>query len=186
MLWKNGCGETTEILTSPPGASLDAFDWRISMAHVEKPGSFSHFPGIDRTLAVVGGAGLTLKVHNEKPISLRRRSDPFGFSGESKVDSDLIDGPIHDLNVMTNRNRFRHCVSRCAICSLADIRREADIAVVVAIENSINIHLDGRDIVLSEQDSMVLGPEDSKIFVMSAQGNAELFLIHIWPNRANE
>ena len=50
MPWKNGGGETAEIAVSPPGAALDDFDWRLSMARVETDGPFSAFPGIDRTL----------------------------------------------------------------------------------------------------------------------------------------
>jgi environmental stress-induced protein Ves len=32
--WKNGGGSTTEIAVQPAGASLDDFDWRVSMARV--------------------------------------------------------------------------------------------------------------------------------------------------------
>lgn len=32
MPWKNGKGETVEIAVFPEGASVDTFDWRISMA----------------------------------------------------------------------------------------------------------------------------------------------------------
>jgi len=51
MPWKNGGGTTTEIAVAPEGASLNDFDWRISMAHVGADGPFSSFPGIDRTLS---------------------------------------------------------------------------------------------------------------------------------------
>eukprot|EP01042_Synura_sphagnicola_P007286 gene7286-9332_t len=34
MPWKNGGGTTTEMAVAPEGASLNDFDWRISMAHV--------------------------------------------------------------------------------------------------------------------------------------------------------
>ena len=30
--WKNGGGVTTELATDPPGAALDAFNWRLSLA----------------------------------------------------------------------------------------------------------------------------------------------------------
>lgn len=43
MPWKNGGGITTEIAIAPPGATLDAFDWRISTARVEAAGPFSRF-----------------------------------------------------------------------------------------------------------------------------------------------
>ena len=32
--WKNGGGVTAKIAAAPPGAGLDAFDWRISRATV--------------------------------------------------------------------------------------------------------------------------------------------------------
>ena len=48
--WKNGGGCTTEIAIAPPGASLDAFEWRISLATIAASGPFSAFPGVDRTL----------------------------------------------------------------------------------------------------------------------------------------
>ena len=58
MPWKNGGGETVEIAISPADAGLDGFDWRLSMATVATDGPFSVFPGIDRSLAVIRGAGI--------------------------------------------------------------------------------------------------------------------------------
>jgi uncharacterized protein len=57
MPWKNGGGETAEIAVFPEGATLDDFDWRISMATVSADGPFSLFPGVDRTLSVLEGDG---------------------------------------------------------------------------------------------------------------------------------
>src|SRR5690348_16103916 len=62
MPWKNGGGETVEVTIAPEGASLDAFDWRVSMARVASSGPFSRFPGVDRTLAVLAGGGMRLDV----------------------------------------------------------------------------------------------------------------------------
>jgi environmental stress-induced protein Ves len=62
MPWKNGGDETTEVAAGPPGASLETFDWRISMAHIAQSGPFSLFPGVDRTLAVLSGVGIRLSV----------------------------------------------------------------------------------------------------------------------------
>ena len=58
MPWKNGLGSTTEIAIFPANAKLDDFDWRVSMAQVTSDGPFSSFPGIDRTLLVIDGAGI--------------------------------------------------------------------------------------------------------------------------------
>ena len=58
--WKNGGGVTREIGAFPPGAALDAFAWRVSVADVGTAGPFSRFDGIDRTLVLLSGAGMTL------------------------------------------------------------------------------------------------------------------------------
>ena len=60
MPWKNGAGRTTEIAAHPAGAALDAFAWRVSIADVERDGPFSRFPGIDRTIVLLDGAGMRL------------------------------------------------------------------------------------------------------------------------------
>src|SRR5215467_2608211 len=81
--WKNGGGSTTEIAVAPPGASLDHFDWRVSMARVASDGPFSEFSGIDRTLAVVAGGGLFLTIGEAAPIVLDCNSDPISFAGDT-------------------------------------------------------------------------------------------------------
>ncbi len=45
----------------PAGAALDEFLWRVSIADVERDGPFSRFPGIDRTIVLLEGAGMRLR-----------------------------------------------------------------------------------------------------------------------------
>lgn len=110
--WKNGGGETMEIAISPAGASLDNFDWRISMATVATDGPFSQFPGVDRTLCILDGAGIELGIDDEPTHRLDHESEPFVFSGDAAAHSKLIDGAVTDFNVMTRRDRFSHGVQR--------------------------------------------------------------------------
>ncbi len=112
MPWKNGGGTTTEIAVAPEGASLSDFDWRISMAHVGQDGPFSSFPGIDRTLSVLTGAGITLAFGNGERIRLDRTSAPYPFAADRAVNGLLVEGPIDDLNVMSRRGRWQHRVER--------------------------------------------------------------------------
>src|ERR1700689_272768 len=80
--WKNGGGSTTEVAVAPAGASLDNFDWRVSLARVASDGPFSEFPGIDRSLAVVKGEGLVLSIGQHAPLTLSRGSEPISFFGD--------------------------------------------------------------------------------------------------------
>lgn len=103
MPWKNGGGVTREMAIWPPGAALDAFDWRISIADVAQGGPFSTFPGIDRVLTVIEGAGLELAVEGLAPIVLDDHAPPFAFPGDAACAATLHAGPIRDLNLMVRR-----------------------------------------------------------------------------------
>jgi len=106
MPWKNGAGRTTEIAAHPAGAALDAFAWRVSIADVERDGPFSRFPGIDRTIVLLDGAGMRLN-GVERETELTTRFMPHDFSGDEAVDCRLVAGPCRDFNAMFRRGRAR-------------------------------------------------------------------------------
>jgi environmental stress-induced protein Ves len=106
MPWKNGGGETTEVAIHPAGASLDAFDWRISMARIRVDGPFSAFVGIDRTLAILTGAGIRLALAGQPPVELTQSTDPYSFPADVATSATLLGGAVTDLNVMTRRGRY--------------------------------------------------------------------------------
>ena len=109
MPWKNGMGLTVELAVHPPGASLENFDWRISMADVAADGDFSLFPGYDRTLMLAMGRGLELDFATASaPQRLRRPGEAAQFSGDWPAYCHLLDGPVRDFNVMSARGRVEH------------------------------------------------------------------------------
>lgn len=114
MPWKNGGGETTEIAVSPDGAGLADFDWRVSMAKVAGDGPFSVFPGIDRTLAILEGAGIVLDVEGAEPKPLTLETAPHAFPADAPTSATLINGAVLDFNVMSRRERIDHVVQRLA------------------------------------------------------------------------
>lgn len=102
--WKNGGGVTREIAASPEDAPMDDFDWRISLAEVGADGPFSVFPGVDRTLTVVEGAGMDLMVGGEHHI-VDEQYWPHDFPGDLETDGHLLEGPVVNLNVMYRGSR---------------------------------------------------------------------------------
>ena len=108
MPWKNGAGETAEIAVFPPGAGLEDFDWRVSMATVAADGPFSFFPGVDRTLSILDGEGMRLQIEGGPETTLTTRSDPLAFPADASATAALVNGPILDLNVMSRRGRWQH------------------------------------------------------------------------------
>ncbi|MFG2916774.1 HutD family protein [Kitasatospora sp. NPDC048298] len=108
--WLNGGGVTREVAGFPTGAGLDAFDWRVSLADVATAGPFSPFPGIDRVITLVEGAGMVLTVDGAEQL-VDAPFRPFAFSGDATTDCRLPAGPVVDFNVMTRRGRIEATVS---------------------------------------------------------------------------
>jgi len=106
MPWKNGAGRTIEIAAHPIGASLDEFLWRVSIADVERDGPFSRFPGIDRTIVLLAGAGMRLR-SGARDIELTTRFVPHDISGDDEIECVLVAGPSRDFNAMFRRDRAR-------------------------------------------------------------------------------
>jgi environmental stress-induced protein Ves len=104
--WKNGGGTTREVVSQPPGATFDDFDWRVSIATIASDGPFSPFPGVDRTIMLVAGDGVRLTGAGVARV-LDAVGEPFAFSGDIALDSTLLRGESTDLNVMTRRARCR-------------------------------------------------------------------------------
>lgn len=120
MPWKNGGGTTREIAADPPGAGFDAFGWRLSVAEVERDGPFSAFPGIDRTIVLLRGAGMRLRDRDRgDEHALTSPGVAHAFAGETPIDARLVDGPTSDFNVMTRRGRWSATVERAS--SRADV-----------------------------------------------------------------
>jgi environmental stress-induced protein Ves len=110
--WKNGAGRTREIAVEPPGAGFDHFDWRLSVAQVDRDAPFSPFPGVDRCIVLLQGAGLRLCSDDGR---IDHRLDgplqPLRFPGEIELQASLLDGATTDFNVMTRRGRWRSNVN---------------------------------------------------------------------------
>lgn len=176
MRWKNGLGETAEVAIAPPAATLEAFDWRISLARVEADGPFSSFPGIDRTLTVVAGSGFRLVVDGAAPVDLARGSAPFVFRGESAVQSTLLAGPVTDLNVMTRRPGFRHRVRRIQVAAHTALETAATTAALFCVNGRTEVASASAAVELGAQDTVFIDPALPGVAVA---GEGELLLIEI-------
>jgi hypothetical protein len=137
--WKNGGGVTREIAAYPVGASLDTFVWRISVADVERAGPFSRFPGIDRTLVLLAGAGMHLTEAHGTTQLLTVPLSAAQFDGGAAVDAQLIDGPTRDFNLMVRRDRARGALQVWEGAGTHTL--DADVALVFCARGSLDVRL---------------------------------------------
>lgn len=102
--WRNQLGWTREIAKVPDG---DDWDWRLSIAEIERDAAFSAYPGIDRELVLLSGNGLRLRFDDGELRELQPPHGKLRFTGERGVVGELVDGPTHDFNLMWRRERVR-------------------------------------------------------------------------------
>ena len=94
--WKNGGGQTRELLAWPLGG-----DWkmRVSRADIASDGPFSAFPGVERWFVVLEGAGVRLHFP-DTDHDLRVGDAPLRFDGALAPGCSQIEGATQDLNLM--------------------------------------------------------------------------------------
>lgn len=158
--WRNGTGTTTELASFPPGSDASAdFAWRVSMADVTQSGAFSRFRGVDRVIALVDGASMTLRQAGQPDGGTElRHYQPFAFDGDVSVTCE-VSGPCRDLNVMTRRGRATANVEILCVTRRTTVAHSSGHQVlVVALEGNpelvgdgIMLHLATGDTVLSNE-----------------------------------
>ena len=170
--WKNGGGTAANIVASPEGAGFDAFDWRLSGAHVGQPGPFSLFPHTDRTMLILSEGELVLDGLGQEPVTLAKSSPPFAFPGDVAVTAAVPKGPIDNLNVMVDRRRFRSKVWRTALPFGETLRPEGTL-LVYCESGEISV---GSE-VLARGDTAV----STEPLTMSAASGSQAIVILITP-----
>ena len=178
MPWRNGRGETAEVAISPTGATLDDFDWRVSMARIDGDGPFSIFPQTDRTLAVLRGDGLCLSIAGSSPLELTRDSEPLSFPGDVAAAATLLGATVTDLNVMTRRERSTHSMRRLRIAGSVDVPLQAPLALLICAEGSLQIEMNAQTTTLTALDALLVeeGPATLRI---SSDASVLAYLIEI-------
>jgi uncharacterized protein len=107
--WRNGFGWTREILRWPSTVrpeAADDWDWRLSIAEIERDGPFSTFDGVDRELVLLHGNGVRLRFDDGEVRDVEPPHGRVRFPGERAVSGELIDGTTHDFNLMWRRDRI--------------------------------------------------------------------------------
>jgi len=184
MPWKNGGGVTTELAVAPAGATLDDFEWRISSALVACPGAFSQFNGIDRSLAVLQGAALSLQVDELESFDLTPASEVFCFRGEQRIHAAVDRGAVKDFNVMTRRGSYSHRLLRLAGKTEYVVEREGVLVLVYCAQGNADIQVAGTLLRLTQGDMLALEQQDEIGGLRLKCGVQDIFYaVHLAANR---
>jgi environmental stress-induced protein Ves len=181
MRWLNGGGETTELAVSPEHATFDTFDWRLSAAHVAIDGPFSSFPGIDRSLIVTSGAGLTLVSQGLPSTTCTPDKPPLEFPGDRAIQGVLVDGPVSDLNVMTRRGRYAHKLVARRISDQYEIEGASGILIVSLRDCAAQCEYTSGIDTLRAGDFAILQEGEGPRLTITPESESLLYEIRLWP-----
>ena len=174
--WKNGLGWTREILRSPD--SGDDWDWRLSIAEVDKDGPFSAFPGVDRELVLLAGEGMRLCFEDGERVELLPPHDRIRFAGERALQAELIAGPTQDFNLMWKRDRVEVSLLHRPLVGPMLFFAEAGVHWVVHVMSGRAQFKDRLPIhVLEQGDTAVIDASGSGRMLI--EGGGELLLVRI-------
>jgi environmental stress-induced protein Ves len=174
--WKNGGGSTIEIAIGPPDAGFEDFDWRVSLATIAEDGAFSRFPGVDRTLALVDGHGMTLQIDGE-PTLISDAEPVIAFDGSSEVQARLNRGPTLDFNVMSRSERCWHQFGRRRLSGDSTFVARAEVTVLFLAEgDSLQLASDDERVGLVRYDAVIL--DQGTVWSLEA-GQATIFIVDV-------
>jgi uncharacterized protein len=176
--WKNGGGATREIAVHRDARLHDDFLWRLSIATVARPGPFSRFEGVDRSIAVMSGEGMLLRSSGGIAL-VAEGAPPFSFDGETEISSELLGGPTIDLNVMTRRRFFRHAMRRALFRGWMTFEGTADQTLVVS-NGMVELHAQGRADLRPRDTVSEIFP-GTKVDLRSAR-DTEIFIVEVMRN----
>ncbi len=146
MPWANGRGTSYEIASDRNEAG--EWTWRLAMAPVNEDGPFSRIECVNRSLAVVEGAGMLLSVDRKKlqclPMQVVR------FRGDAVTEAALTDGPIMDINLMVRRNEADGEMAMVSDAGLLN-----GVSIVVAVGGSAQVKSGDSIIELERHDSVL-------------------------------
>ena len=180
--WKNGLGWTREVLRWPGGEG--DWDWRVSIAEVDKPGPFSSFPGVERELMLLSGEGMRLDFDDGESVELRPPHGRHRFAGERALQAELFNGPTQDFNLMWRRERVEATLLHRPLVGPMLFFAEPGVRWLAYL-------LSGRAIVkdqllplaMEQGDSVLLEPAAGDRQRLLIEGGGELLLVRVGPPR---
>jgi uncharacterized protein len=178
--WKNGGGITHEAMRSPSRG--DVFRWRVSVAHIDTSGPFSDFAGYARTMVLLRGAGIALKLSDGTRRDLRAVGEMAQFDGALGVECELLSGPCVDLNLMASnamgpvRARIERLQGPLSYALRAD-----ESMLVFPIVAAVEIQADDADAtVLEPWDLAVLGGASSSGLIACREETGGAVFLATW------
>lgn len=103
--WRNGGGRTRTLAVHHRAEEEPPWDWRISVATIERSAAFSAFPGVERASVLLGTGHIELSAEGEPTVQMHQPGDVAVYRGEAPWQAAVrrFGPPLSLLNLMTRR-----------------------------------------------------------------------------------
>ncbi|MGC1428819.1 MAG: HutD family protein [Albidovulum sp.] len=167
--WKNGLGTTHDVFLFPKGADHDTFDLRCALSPIDQKNLFSAFPGVERVITLVDGAGLELQF--QAHLVRLSRYQPYRFDSGLAPEGQPVGGPATVINVMARKGIWD--IRSCTVMSECDHSIGAnELGLVFGLDDLVigsgqtNVDLPAGDALLvSGAGSVQIRPKKSGSFL---------------------
>ena len=105
-MWKNGLGSTLVVASDASAVDGETWTWRLAIADIPSRSPFSYFPGVDRCIALLEGAGLAIERGGRRQ-DLPAVGSALAFAGEEEVVGEPTGDGVRDVNLMLRRDHWQ-------------------------------------------------------------------------------
>ncbi len=173
--WRNGLGTTRQIVIWPLTADLSNFEWRVSAAAIIFPGSFSHYPGVSRSLSVLSGKSAELKLGDAQK-TLAYQGPVVTFDGGDHAEVLSADGPVLDYNVMSRDEAVSHELACVTLKNGEVYNRKGDFTLITVFEGC-ELIFEGDVVPLAQYDSVLFKERDGADIVFTGQAEKDVCML---------
>jgi environmental stress-induced protein Ves len=156
MRWKNGAGSTLAIALGAPGG--EPFDWRLSMALIERDCAFSAYDGYERFTTLVSGAGFELLAPDGSTLSFTATGQLHAYAGSVPFACRLHAGASWDLNLIARQGLGAHMATLCAGTLPLRVGGGQAPAFIVPLQSPVDITIGAGRLRLASCDAAALAP----------------------------
>lgn len=168
--WKNGLGEARQVASGP--GHRDAFEWQVSIARMTGKLPFSEYPGIDRSLCIIGGEGLLI-ASPFRTLTLTSESDPLHFPGEEPiVGATMGSVEMVDFNVLTKRGVLGHRTRRLRVSQAAQVHLARSVTIIFSHSGTLGVSCNGARAELHAFDTALLRGGPGEAYCLSSSTGA--------------
>ena len=149
--WKNGLGTTYDIALFPEGADHADFDLRFALSPIVENNVFSAFPGIERVITPVEGAGLHLEFDDKEHDLTLYQS--LRFDSALTPMGKPSQGPIKVINVMARREKWN--VLSCGVTTQRNYDLEGEELLFLFAFERCRVTSGNEEVLMAKHDAVL-------------------------------